>query len=202
MTSRRITYGAQRCGRAELCGGGGLECGLDPCGPSLTCSLGGGDPPCDGGGGPPGSPLTSGCGTAAFPVPPCSPATFTTPGCGVVTTAPDRDGPKTTCELGERTRTALAHCVGAGCCAGGTSFTQTRHMPPGGAYFGGIALEPSRWPIGAGGPYPRPPECWSLACPSLPLGATRTAVACADNCAEQMSNAQPAPTTKARRVPA
>jgi hypothetical protein len=39
--------------------------------------------------------------------------------------------PKMTCPLGACTLTACAHVVGAGCCAAGTPFSQTRHIPCG-----------------------------------------------------------------------
>ena len=176
---------------------------LDPCGPVLTRSF----TAASGAfvAGRPDSPDTSGCSTGALAGATCSPPTLTTPGCGCAadTAAPAREGPNTTCEFGECTRTALAHCVGAGCCAGGTPCTHTRHIPPGGAYLGGIAVPDTSWPIGAGGPSPRPVnDRWTAGGSPEPSGATRTAVACAESRAALPSNAQPTAMATARRVPA
>jgi hypothetical protein len=96
-----------------------------------------------------------------------------------------RELPNTTCEFGDRTRTALAHWVGAGCCAGGTPWTHTRHIPVGGTYCGGTAppSRPSRVPPATAGPgrgdagSPNAPDGSPSDCP--PSCWTRTAVACA-----------------------
>ncbi len=144
---------------------------VDPCGVVLTGSFAGASGLVVFAG--PDSPIGSGCGSGALSAPTCSPPTPTTPGCGcgAGTTVPEREGPNTTCEFGECTRTALAHCVGAGCCAGGTPCTQTRHMPPGGAYLGGdgcagrVATKRPRRPVA-------PPARGALDA-GLPIGAIR-----------------------------
>jgi hypothetical protein len=114
------------------------------------------------------------------------------------TPEPGREGPNTTCEFGERTRTALAHCVGAGCCAAGTPLTQTRHMPAGGAYSGGTVAP--RDP-------PRSPDAFaSDGCCEPPIDGgsvwTRTAVACPSNAPTPLTDVPNAASATARAMPA
>lgn len=61
--------------------------------------------------------------------------------------------PKITRAFGGRRRTAVEQSVGAGCCPGGTPFSQMRHMPRGGRSAGGTSSSmPRSCPCAASGP--------------------------------------------------